>query len=110
MQVQGTIKRIGETMQVSQSFSKRELVITTEEQYPQHLSIDFVQANTAILDTFKEGQSVTVDINLRGREWTSPQGEVKYFNTLHGWRITPAAAQPAATQAAQPEPLDDKPF
>mgnify|MGYP005623948369 FL=1 len=33
------------------------------------------------------GQSVKVDINLRGREWESPQGEIKYFNSIQGWRI-----------------------
>lgn len=131
MNVTGIIKRIGTTQQVSASFSKRELVITTQEQYPQHLSIDFVQNNCALLDVFQEGQAVSVDINLRGREWTSPQGEVKYFNTLQGWRIAPlqsaapatpdplaaapqsAAPQSAATQAASDlsdEQTEDLPF
>ena len=30
---------------------------------------------------------IEVSFNIRGREWTSPQGEVKYFNTLEAWRI-----------------------
>lgn len=105
MNVTGIIKRIGATQQVSNTFSKRELVITTQEQYPQHLSIDFTQNNCALLDVFQEGQSVTVDINLRGREWTSPQGEVKYFNTLQGWRISPTQAAAPAT----PDPLASQP-
>jgi hypothetical protein len=36
---------------------------------------------------WKVGDEVEVGINLRGREWTSPQGEVKYFNTIQGWKI-----------------------
>ena len=71
----------------SNGFRKRELVITTEEQYPQHLAIEFVQDKTSLLDSFKEGEAVKVSINLRGREWTNPQGETKYFNSIQGWRI-----------------------
>ena len=66
MEVQGKIKLIGETQTVgSNGFRKRELVVTTEEQYPQHLSIDFVQDKTDLLNNFQVGQPVKVGINLR---------------------------------------------
>lgn len=88
MEVQGKIKMIDETKTFgSNGFRKRELVITTEEQYPQHLMIEFVQDKTELLNNFQVGQNVKVSINLRGREWTNPQGEVKYFNSIQGWRI-----------------------
>jgi hypothetical protein len=87
MEVKGTIKVIKATEVVSEKFSKRELVVTTEEQYPQHISIQFTQDKCDLLNKFSIGQSVEVGINLRGREWTSPQGEVKYFNTIEGWRV-----------------------
>lgn len=87
MEISGNIKKIGDTQQITNTFQKRELVVTTEEQYPQHMLIEFVQDKTSLLDSFNVGDKVTVGINLRGREWTSPQGEVKYFNSIHGWRI-----------------------
>ena len=88
MEIQGKIKLIGETQTVgSNGFRKRELVVTTEEQYPQHLSIDFVQDKTDLLNTYQVGQTVKVGINLRGREWISPKGETKHFNSIQGWRI-----------------------
>jgi hypothetical protein len=34
-----------------------------------------------------EGQEIELSFNLKGREWTSPAGDVKYFNTLQGWKI-----------------------
>ena len=81
MEIQGKIKLIGETQTVgSNGFRKRELVVTTEEQYPQHLSVDFVQDKTDLLNNFQVGQQVKVGINLRGREWVSPQGETKHFD------------------------------
>ena len=68
-------------------FRKREVVITTEEQYPQHILVEFIQDKTDLLDAYKEGEAVKISINLRGREWTNPQGETKYFNSIQGWRI-----------------------
>ena len=58
-----------------------------QEQYPQPINIEFLQEKSDLLNTLKEGDKVKVAINLRGREWTSPQGEVKYFNSITGWRV-----------------------
>lgn len=87
IELTGTIKRISEKETFASGFEKRELVISTEEQYPQPLSIEFLSDKTGILDNVKEGEKVKVGINIRGREWTSPQGDVKYFNSIVGWRI-----------------------
>lgn len=87
MEVTGKIKMIGEPQQVSSSFRKREVVVTTDEQYPQHILIEFTQDRTDLLNPFQVGQPVKISINLRGREWVSPQGETRYFNTIQGWRI-----------------------
>ncbi|GJH39847.1 hypothetical protein RCZ04_03970 [Capnocytophaga sp. HP1101] len=88
MEIQGRIKQIFATESVGQnSFQKRDLVITTDGQYPQSILIQFTQGNCALLDTLQVGQRVNVHFNLQGREWTSPQGEVKYFNTVVGWKI-----------------------
>ena len=88
MEVQGKIKMIDETKTYgSNGFRKRELVVTTEEQYPQHIMIEFVQDKTELLNNFQVGQNVKVSINLRGREWVNPQGETKYFNSIQGWRL-----------------------
>lgn len=87
-EVKGKIKFIGTTQQVSDKFSKREVVVSTDEQYPQHISIEFNQDNCSILDKYAVGDEVTVGINLRGREYTNPNtGEVKYFNSIQGWNI-----------------------
>ena len=88
MEVQGSIKVIGEVQEISATFKKRELVVSTDEQYPQTLSIEFIQDKTDLLNKFEIGQNVKVSINLRGREWENPQTkEIKYFNSIQGWRI-----------------------
>lgn len=87
MEITGKIKFIGTTQQVSEKFSKREVVVSTDEQYVQHISIEFNQDKCSILDKYAVGDEVTIGINLRGREYTNPQGEVKYFNSIQGWNI-----------------------
>ena len=88
MEVKGSIKVIGEVQEISATFKKRELVVSTDEQYPQTLSIEFIQDKTDLLNKFEIGQNVKVGINLRGREWENPQTkEIKYFNSIQGWRI-----------------------
>lgn len=88
MEIQGKIKLIGETKTFGNNgFRKREVVVTTEEQYPQHIMVEFVQDKCDLLNKHNVGETVKISINLRGREWTNPQGEVKYFNSIQGWRI-----------------------
>jgi hypothetical protein len=87
MEVTGKIKVIGSTVNVTETFSKRELVVSTDEQYPQHILIEFNKDKCSLLDKFKLGEVVTVGINLGGREWVNPQGETKYFNSVKGWKI-----------------------
>ena len=101
MEIQGRIKLIDETKTYGNNgFRKRELVLTTEEQYPQHLLIEFVQDKTDLLNKFAVGQQVKISINLRGREWVNPQGETKYFNSIQGWRIE--ALEEAVTEGGMP--------
>ncbi|MBE7628513.1 DUF3127 domain-containing protein [Tenacibaculum piscium] len=88
MEVIGKIKLINEAQTFGASgFRKRELVVTTDEQYPQMILIEFVQDKCDLLNNYSVGQDVKVSINLRGREWINPEGVAKYFNAIQGWRI-----------------------
>lgn len=123
MEVIGKVKLIGEVQTFGSSgFRKRELVVTTDEQYPQMIMIEFLQDKVDLLNNYKVGQDVKVSINLRGREWINPQGEAKYFNSITGWRIESLSQSPpnasnlppvdqfqAAANFTEEEP-DDLPF
>lgn len=88
MEVLGKVHNLGESITVSASYEKRELVVKTDESYPQLILIEFSQGKCDdVLDALSIGQDVKVSINLRGREWVNPQGETKYFNTIQGWRV-----------------------
>lgn len=111
MEIQGRIKQIFPSQIIGQNgFEKRDLVIVTEEQYPQTIIIQFTQQRCDLLESLQVGQNVKVYINIRGREWTNPQGETKYFNTIEGWKIeviqttNVANQQPVAQTAPAPPP------
>ena len=116
MEIQGRIKQIFPSEVIGQNgFEKRDLVIVTEEQYPQTIIIQFTQQRCDLLNNLQVGQNVKVYINIRGREWRSPYGETKYFNTIEGWKIEviqttnvayqqQAPKQPVAQAAPAPPP------
>ena len=106
MELQGTVKKIGETQTFASGFQKRELVLLTEEQYPQPIQIDFLSDKIDLLNNVSEGESVKIGINIRGKEWTNPQGEVKYFNSITGWRIEKVSGENTNTEAPQPNTFE----
>lgn len=113
MEILGTIYKIGITKTFGQNgFTKRNVVVETEEQYPQKLLLEFVKDKCALLDNFAEGERVKVFINLRGREYTDDKGKVSFFNSIQGWKIesasaAPASAPPAAQGAPDVMPAED---
>jgi len=89
----GTLKVKNDTVQVSEKFSKREFVLTdASSMYPQDIMFQLTQDKCNLIDAFNVNEQIEVSFNLRGREWTSPQGEVRYFNTLDAWRIEKVGA------------------
>ncbi len=88
MDITGILKVKGDDQQVSEKFRKRDFVLTdNSSQYPQHITFQLTQDKVDLIDMYNVGDEIKVHFNLRGREWTSPKNEVKYFNTLDAWRI-----------------------
>jgi hypothetical protein len=102
MEVTGVLKVKFDTQKVSDRFSKREFVLTTEmsSPYPQQVSFQVTQDKCSLLDQFNVGDELRVQFNLRGREWNGPQG-VKYFNTLEAWRIEKSSGGGAQQSSQQ---------
>lgn len=107
MEVTGNVHYLGNEEQITASFTKRELVIRTEEQYPQFILIEFGQGKcNDYLDKLQKNDLVKVSINLRGREWINPKGETKYFNSIQGWRIE-KLENPVSSEAVNEMPVHE---
>lgn len=87
------------------TFTFRRFVLETADnpRYPQYVEFQTTRDNIDKLDDFEVGDEIRVSFNLRGREWTSPKGEVKYFNTLDAWRIEHAGAAPSRARGGAHE-------
>ena len=96
------IKRIGKIETFGDKGFKvcKFIVETTDEQYPQTLELQCTQEKADNLIKFNSvGDVVDCSINLRGREWTNPQGEVKVFNTIEAWKVFKAEPTTEAVDA-----------
>lgn len=89
MEIKGKLLEVGETQQIKDTFQKREFVLEYVENptYPEYLKFELIQDRCPILDGYAEGDEVSVSFNLKGRKWTNPEGQVKYFNSLQAWKI-----------------------
>lgn len=118
MELQGTVKKLFDIQTFASGFQKREMVLLTQEQYPQPISIEFLSEKINLLDNVSEGENVKIGINIRGREWTNPQGEVKYFNSITAWRLEkvqetatqPTQVAPATSSVSAPATSNENPF
>ena len=109
MKVTGKIHFVGALRTVSEKFKSKDVVLLTDEKFPQYITIQFTQDKTELISQNNIGEQVEVSINLKGREWKSPTGEIKYFNTIEGWQIN-AAQNFDAQKFADKEPtiiIDD---
>jgi len=87
MELTGTVKKIFDIQTFNSGFRKQELILLTQEQYPQPISIEFLSEKIDLLNSISEGDQIKVGINIRGREWQTPDGQVKYFNSITAWRL-----------------------
>jgi len=80
--IEGKVVVVTETTQITEKFAKREIVIETDDKYPQQVMLEFSQDKCSLLDECKLGDLVQIGFNIRGREWNG-----KYFTRLEGWNI-----------------------
>ncbi|MDA0989904.1 MAG: DUF3127 domain-containing protein [Verrucomicrobia bacterium] len=104
----GTIEVLNATEQVNERFSKREFVVNDEDdRYPQVIKFELTQDRCELLDSYKVGDRVHVTFNIRGREWTSPQGEKRFFVSLNAWKLDAAGAAENDPGSDDEPPLPD---
>ena len=108
LEFKGVVKVKGETVQVSEKFKKRDFVVSSEEQWPQHISFQLNQDRVDSLGNINVGDIVNVKFGLNGREWKNPTtGEIKYFNTLVAFSVVKEGTTNQAAPVPTPEDHDN---
>ncbi len=86
--IRGIVIKVGATVQVSEKFAKRELVVEMADgKYPQSIPLEATGDKIALLDVINVGDEVTAEVNLRGRAWSKPGQEAKYFLSLNIYKV-----------------------
>ncbi|WP_185871692.1 DUF3127 domain-containing protein [Blattabacterium cuenoti] len=115
MEITGIVKKLFNIQKFDSGFQKREIVLTTEEPYPQNILVEFIQDKVDLLKNIKPKDKIKIFINIRGREWTNTEGIVRYFNSIQGWKIehysTETSNKPPITPSSlSSDDFDDLPF
>jgi hypothetical protein len=111
MEVSGKLHAIFDTKQVTDRFMKREFVVEIADnpKYPQLVLFQLTGDRCEQLDRMQVGDPVRIEFSLRGREWRSPQGETKYFNSLDVWTVEPAGRAGRTTRERPAQRADSPP-
>jgi single-strand DNA-binding protein len=91
-EIQGILHKKYDTESKTASFQTRDLVLMTEENYPQYIKFQLTQERCGALDGYEEGEKIKVHFDLRGREW---QG--KFLTNLNAWKLEKVSGTSAPT-------------
>ncbi len=120
LQVTGILKQKFAEQVVTDEFRKREFTLTIDAKsaYPQIVIFQLANDKCRLIESFQPGDELSVSFNIKGREWKSPSGEIKYFTSLDAWKIERTSAgespmespMPSMSDLPQEDYKDDLPF
>ena len=89
MNIKGKLVEKFETVQITETFKKREFIIQENKnpEYPEYIKVELIQDKVSLLDSLNIGDEINVLINIKGRKWEDKEGNIKYFNSIQGWKI-----------------------
>jgi hypothetical protein len=111
-----------DTVQVNDTFKKREFVIEHTDNSGGKEFIDLIkfqltQERCSFIDRFNVNDEIKVTFNIRGKRWVKDD-RVSYFTNLEAWKIEkiarlseePPPPPPMMEEEAPPLEPDDLPF
>lgn len=109
-QLTGIILEIFQAKAITPKLTKSEFILKTEDQYPQEIKIELVNAKTDLINPYKVGDRVAVDLNIRGQKAKNGQ----WYNSIQAWKIAHYSNEAINNQQQNPmrqtEVINDMPF
>ena len=84
----GRVQVVGDLVKHKSGFSKRELVILTDDYRPSLVRFEFLNKETVCLDGLIEEEKVKITFRIEGREWDG-----KVLNNLIGTKVEKISEQ-----------------
>lgn len=106
-QITGTIIKMFDRQQITDSFAKRTIVIKTNDKYPQEVPIEFVNDSIDLLNGFTLKEKVQISINIRGNK---DKRIDRWYSSLNGWKIESYAEEVMSKDQIPNREENDLPF
>ncbi len=78
----GTVKQIMDEQTFPSGFSKREFVITSEDEYPQPVRFVLFKEKSKMLDAIRSGERIKVSFGIKGNEYNG-----RFYVDLNAFKI-----------------------
>ena len=103
MNIQGKVLKVTATTPVgSTQYVKRFIEVSQDDEYNPMIAVElFGEEKCALADNLKEGESISVDINLKSREHNG-----NYYSSFSVWKFEVGGS--ATTQPAGVDEDEDK--
>ena len=102
-ELKGSLTKIGDVQEFKNNFRKRDIVITTEGDYPQPIKLTLINDKCDLVDGKKVGSDAHAWFNLRGNEYNS-----NFYVDLQCWKLESSGAQSnAPASSADDMPMDE---
>ncbi len=91
MELKAVLKKIHPTVSRN-GYDSRKIWLTLDPQgkYPQTIEVEAGGKMIGAFDGIQVGAWVTLQVDLRGREWTNKEGATFVFNTISVWKVAVA--------------------
>ncbi|MCL2104051.1 MAG: DUF3127 domain-containing protein [Kiritimatiellaeota bacterium] len=96
----GAVKVVFDVVTFPSGFTKREFVVTMEDDYPQDIKFACIKEKCALLENVAPGDRVKVLFNLRGNLFKE-----RYFVDLQAYRIDKLDGDGASVEYDDPGPM-----
>lgn len=79
----GMIESVGVIQQLTDKFTKRDLVLRIESgKYSEYIRCEATNQSCQLFDGYKQDDHVQITVQLTGRKYTKPSGEIAYFTSV----------------------------
>ena len=119
VELKGTVHKISDVITNKDGkYPKKEYIILEpnerDSRYDDYHKIEVSERNFEKFDALKVNDEVVIQVNVRGRLWTNPEGKEVCFESKEGWKVDVVSNSAPVTNipdvpAAQSE-VDDLPF
>jgi hypothetical protein len=103
-ELKGRLLSVGKPVEKGKMTIQEIVIEEYHQQYPQTIVFQLAKNQIEHASKWKIGAETEIKANVKGRKWTNPMGEDKYFNTIEAYFVKQEqGAKSNALESARPQ-------